>query len=376
SATESAVFDLGIKAGRVSLTPPQRDSVLDLRGYLILPGLINAHDHLEFNLFPRLGRGPYPNATAWAEDIYRPELPPIMQHLRVPKAIRLFWGGLKNLLAGATTVMHHNPYEPEVFGRRFPVRVVRRYGWAHSLRFSPRIAEPCAATPPGAPFVLHACEGTDAEAQGELGRIDAAGALGPSTAIVHGVALDGEGIALMRQRRSSLVWCPTSNCFTLGRTIAPDVFQSAIPVVLGTDSALTADGDMADELRAALRYTNASRLYEMVTERSAKVLRLPLGWGRIQEGGPADLLAVRDLGGSPADALAALDPELVLVGGRIRMIAPALTKRFNLHKLRLEPIAIEGRGVRLVACNVRALMRAASAAIGGDIRLAGKRVTV
>ncbi|HEY7387467.1 MAG TPA: hypothetical protein VH640_03090, partial [Bryobacteraceae bacterium] len=136
SATESAVFDLGIKAGRVSLTPPQRDSVLDLRGYLILPGLINAHDHLEFNLFPRLGRGPYPNATAWAEDIYHPEVPPIMQHLKVPKAIRLFWGGLKNLLAGVTTVMHHNPYEPEVFGRRFPVRVVRRYGWAHSLRFS------------------------------------------------------------------------------------------------------------------------------------------------------------------------------------------------------------------------------------------------
>jgi len=29
---------------------------LDLEGLQVLPGLINAHDHLEFALFPRLGQ--------------------------------------------------------------------------------------------------------------------------------------------------------------------------------------------------------------------------------------------------------------------------------------------------------------------------------
>ncbi len=50
---------------------------LDLDGLQILPGLINAHDHLEFALFPRLGRRIYSNATEWARDIYRPEESPV-----------------------------------------------------------------------------------------------------------------------------------------------------------------------------------------------------------------------------------------------------------------------------------------------------------
>ena len=35
------------------------ESSIDLKGFLLLPGLINAHDHLEFGLFPRLGKGGY-----------------------------------------------------------------------------------------------------------------------------------------------------------------------------------------------------------------------------------------------------------------------------------------------------------------------------
>jgi hypothetical protein len=64
---------------------------LPLDGFLVLPGLVNAHDHLEFNLFPNLGRGPYPNAAAWAEDIYYPACPPIRENLLVPKSTRLQW---------------------------------------------------------------------------------------------------------------------------------------------------------------------------------------------------------------------------------------------------------------------------------------------
>src|SRR5688572_7483853 len=140
--------DLEIENGRIrkvvdsgSCRNASSDSCvqIDLEGYLILPGLINAHDHLEFNLFPRLGRGPYANSEEWAHDIYHPERSPLSEHLSIPKPLRLWWGGLKNLLSGVTTVCHHNDYDEKVFGGEFPVRVVRRYGWAHSIAFGENV---------------------------------------------------------------------------------------------------------------------------------------------------------------------------------------------------------------------------------------------
>ncbi len=66
---------------------------LDLTGVQILPGLINAHDHLlHFALFPRLGSGPYANATEWARDIYHPDRDPVRKHFLVPKHFRSIWG--------------------------------------------------------------------------------------------------------------------------------------------------------------------------------------------------------------------------------------------------------------------------------------------
>ena len=55
SATSAERIDLEIRRGRVQTASEARTArgpELDLAGHLILPGLINCHDHLEFNLFP------------------------------------------------------------------------------------------------------------------------------------------------------------------------------------------------------------------------------------------------------------------------------------------------------------------------------------
>src|SRR6266403_82814 len=149
---------------------PSSRTTVDLHDYLIFPGLVNAHDHLEFALFPRLGTGGYRNFLEWAEDIHHPEASPVAEHRAVPKPTRLWWGGIRNLLCGVTTVCHHNPYVEDVFDKAFAVRVQRDFSWAHSASLDQALAEKLKVAPPDQPFILHLAEGVDTQSAGEIFR--------------------------------------------------------------------------------------------------------------------------------------------------------------------------------------------------------------
>ena len=350
---------------------PNGPLTLDLSGHLILPGLINAHDHLEFNLYPRLGRGPYKNAGAWARDVYRPEDSPVREQLQIPKNTRLLWGGLKNLLSGVTTVCHHNPREVSVFDRNFPVRVVKEFGWAHSLEFSPDLVQRFRATPPEWPFILHLGEGVDRTAKRDIFRLDELGALDERSVLVHAFALDAAGLRLAKEKRASIVWCPSSNLFLFGRTLSDRTLLSGIPIALGSDSSLTAEGDLLDEIRVARKASGLSRsaIYRMVTTDAARILHLRNGAGALTPGSVADLIALPEAIRSPCSVLSrATRPALAIVGGRVKLISPALAPQSL--RSRLFPIHVEGRPPVLVDANVPRLIERA----GRDLRLAGRRV--
>jgi len=343
--------------------PRQGDTVVDLGGGFVLPGLVNAHDHLELNHYGRLkGRERYENASAWIADMgQRLSSDPAVRVGRAyPLIERLFIGGIKNLLAGVTTVAHHNPFYPEM-RRTMPIRVVRRYGWAHSFLLESRpagargepggdIAVRWQTTPPATPFFVHLAEGVDEEARGELPKLEALGCLKPNTVIVHGVAIDENGWRRVARTGAGLVWCPASNAFLFGETalVEPLVAgsdEARVTVALGTDSRVTGSRDLLDELREAKKALPVAPklLLRMVTSEAAKLLRQPRA-GRLAVGAPADLVVLPALA---EDAGASLlqttrcDVRLVVVDGRPLVGDPDFAPVFKARKVAVRPLRVD-----------------------------------
>ncbi len=354
---------------------------IDLKGFLLLPGLVNAHDHLEFALFPRLGKGGYKNFREWVEDIYHPTASPVLELRCVPREVRLWWGGIRNLLCGVTTVCHHNPFEAAVFEKEFVVRVLRDYGWAHSLALDAEVAEKKRNTPKGQPFLVHLAEGVDEESADEIIELHRVGALDEETVLIHGLALGKRGIELLCNSGAGLVWCPSSNNFLFGKTLSAVDIRAVSRVAIGSDSPLTAVGDFLDELRFAHEVSDlrAAELYSSATVKPSGLLRLPNGEGSIRIGALADFVAVRDTGQTPADRLSEVtyrDIELVLIGGRVQLASTAMLARLPAESIAgLQPLTVEGT-VRWIRASIEWLFQQTKTHIPGEIRLGGKQVSV
>jgi cytosine/adenosine deaminase-related metal-dependent hydrolase len=364
--------------------PPERgDAIVDLDGAFVLPGLVNAHDHLELNHFGRLKfRDTYENASDWIDDM-RPRLREderIRDARERPLSDRLFAGGLKNLLSGVTTVCHHNPLYAEL-RRGFPIRVVRRYGWAHSFALEGHpvgargeigedVARAYRKTRRNTPFFVHLAEGVDRRAREELSRLDALGCLGENTVLVHGVAIGAEEWPRIRERGAGLVWCPSSNQFLFRRTASVGAFLDgeSSPIALGTDSRLTGSRDLLDELREARASApiEPDELLSLVTTRAARLLRLSES-GRLEPRFPADLTIVPPLAGEASNALLAAARSqllLVAVGGRPLTGSPALSPLFAARGRRTVEGTLDGTP-RLLERSLARRIRASSIAEAG-----------
>ncbi|MDA1015910.1 MAG: amidohydrolase family protein [Planctomycetota bacterium] len=297
---------------------------IDGNGWWVLPGLINAHDHLDWTASPRLGRGPYANSYQWAGDVHLPETEPVASVLSMSDEARLMWGGLKCVISGVTTVMHHNPLKPLLTSSRFPVHVFHPYRWSHSPGFSKSLQQDFEAYGGQGLFFIHCAEGTDDAARGEFQQLDRLEMLDCNTVLIHGVGLGVGDIPRLKSSGCRLVWCPSSNEFLLGGTVEPAVLRSGIPVALGSDSSVSAEGHLIDELRAAARTGVFSplELLKLVTSQAAVTLNLTEGRGSLVEGGVADLFAIRRSTDDPAADLlnsSRDDVEAVVCNGRVLM---------------------------------------------------------
>lgn len=312
------------------LDKPARNAIeIDLTGCTVVPGLINVHDHLELNHYPRTKfREVYNNAHEWGEDVnHRLNDAPFKALREFPIWDRLFIGGLKNILSGVTTVAHHNTLYRVLKRADFPVRVLQKYGWAHSLHFTreDEIVRSYKMTPPHASWFIHLAEGTDEIAAGEYRRLKKLGCVGQNTVIVHGVGMAAEDVADAALHIRGLAWCPSTNFYLLRKTVNMSASAYAgwrahqICAALGSDSRLTADGDIWDEMQAAQRaLCDYGCNIEAVTHRAARVLGQD-DIGHLSVGAHADFV----VGWGSRAALA-----LVVRGGVPQIGNPDLMVRF------------------------------------------------
>lgn len=309
---------------------------------LVFPGLINSHDHLDFNLFPALGRGPYANYTEWGRDIHREYKGLIEKVMKVPFALRRKWGIYKNLMCGITTVVHHGKKgssEPS------PITVLESAQSLHSLRF-----EKLWKIKLNLPFHrnricnIHIGEGTDKMAHAEIGELFRWNLMKRPLVGIHGISMTPE----QASRFKGLVWCPVSNKFLFQATADIDQLRHHTRILFGTDATLTAGWNAWDHIRmAAGQVDDPMEVFRSLTSHPAMVWNLESGLMAPQK--RADLvLAQCPPGHSGTEAFFRLNPSDILMvwhRGSIRLFDETLfptLQRLGLPLQNFGPMAVGG----------------------------------
>lgn len=352
---------LGVRDGKLALAPAERGPRVRLGQGELRPGLINAHDHLYRNHYPRLGAPPYRSMYDWGRDVHGRFAADVARCSALTRGDALRFGALKNLIGGATTVVHHDRWHADL-DDGFPVRVAR-VRVAHSLEFEPDLAAAVRGDDVTAPLPLcmHLAEGVDDVAAAEVATADRLGLLDGLLA-VHVVRPGEDGIELLRARGAALVWCPTSNLHLYGATAPRELFETGIDVLLGTDSLLSGQGTLLDELRVArdLGRVDDERLSGAVGAVAARRLGLPEPG--LEPGAPADVVLLR----RPLGEARPRDVGLVLVGGAPRFGDVAFAELFASCGVPAERLVVGGveklvvAPLATVAERVRALGREAA----------------
>lgn len=275
---------------------------------IVFPGLINSHDHLDFNLFPALGDRTYQNYTEWGRHIHKNYKDEIRSVLEIPTALREQWGIYKNLLCGVTTVVNH--------GKKIskPTNLISVYEdchCIHSVQFEKKwklaLNNPLKRK---IPVVIHTGEGTDSSSGKEISKLIKWNLLKRPVIGVHGVAMNAEQARAFK----ALVWCPASNYFLLNGTAPIDQLKDALPILFGTDSTLTGNWNIWEHIRLARKtqLMTDEELYNALSINPANTWNQ--NCGLLMPGNDADLVVAKSnpsLTGS--EAFFGTDPKNILL---------------------------------------------------------------
>jgi cytosine/adenosine deaminase-related metal-dependent hydrolase len=307
---------------------------------IVFPGLINSHDHLDFNLFPQLGNRIYNNYTEWGAYIHKEFKYEINAVLHVPQHLRTLWGMYKNLLCGVTTVVNHGE---QLFVKSALINIFENTHDLHSAAFEKywkiKLNNPLNRK---LPVVIHTGEGTNAQAEKEIDSLINWNKLTRELIGIHAVAMTSKQAPNFK----AIVWCPASNYFLLNATAPIQKLKSFTNILFGTDSTLTSSWNIWDHIAIARNtgMLNDEELYLSLNKTAANVWKT--NNGEIAAHKYADLVIAKAKGQTQGyNAFYATKPtdiQLIVHQGNIRLFDQSLLpklanelkgKQFSLIKL-------------------------------------------
>ncbi len=302
-----------------------------IEGGIVLPGLINSHDHLLGNYWPKVGNGPYENWLPWDNDLK--SAPLYQERQQIENRDLYLIGAYRNLLSGVTTVSDHiPPFVAEPFYDLLPMKAIRNYALAHSitsfaLAWGSEIPlEYRKALDNDIPFITHISEGFDAETRQDVEVLARKGGLGDHSVLVHGLCFSESDIDRIKAAGASVVWCGDSNMFMYEKTTnIESLVKKGVNVCIGTDSPMSGGINLLHEMKfdrdlykqLTGKSLSDEKIVRMVTSNPAKAFRMHRN-GLVKKGNIADLTILRDRGGNPWQSVVEAeleDVQLVIIDG-------------------------------------------------------------
>jgi len=321
---------LGINQGKIAVlnrkTLPAK-KIIDLKGKMVIPGLINCHTHAAMNAFRGLADD-LP-LKIWLEKHIWPTEKKLLSPAFVKKWTKQ---ACAEMATGGTTCFSDMYFFEEwasKAARQFGLRMVAGEAILdlrpESLELTKNLLESrseplttisiaphstysvgeerliqakALADKYNVKLTIHAAE-TKNE-QNDVSYLNKIGILDENTILIHAIWVNDREIDILAKKQVKIVHCPQSN-MKLASGIAPiaKMLQAGITVGLGTDGAASNNSlDMFREMKAAALLAKVSALdptvltaktvFEMATINAAKVLGLEQETGSLEFGKSAD----------------------------------------------------------------------------------------
>lgn len=323
---------------------------LECTGVLIVPALINAHEHIAYSFAPPPGNlAPvYAHRDEWREGqngkpklIYAPtkDLPTIalaeLRHLLHGETVVAGSGGVAGLVKNVAAPDHHDVTVYVADTQTFPLGtdVNRRAGGLACDADPAQLGAPTLTkgVPLDAPFVPHVGEGANCAAKLEIDDYlrYVEQTPGRRYSLIHAVMLQPAHLQALRDHAVSVIWSPRSNLALYGKTIdAAGLLDAGVNVGMGTDWSLSGSFDMLEEMRCArdanrataARALTGAELLGMATIGAARALGIDDKLGSLSTGKVADIAIFADPEGAGTELFGRQDNNglvALLVNGKL-----------------------------------------------------------